>query len=75
MAALTQPDTVSVWHIPTREHVFSLRPQAATVWSLAWDASSENLAVGGSDGGLAIWRLSRIHEKLAELGLAWKYAD
>jgi WD40 repeat protein len=71
-AALTQPDAVSIWHMPSREHVFSLRPEAGTVWSLAWDPASQQLAVGQSDGGLAIWHLPRIQQKLAESGLQWR---
>ena len=74
-AGLTQPDTVSIWHLPTGRHVFSLRPEAGTVWSLAWDASSTKLAVGQSDGGLAVWHLPRIQEKLVENGLPGRQAE
>jgi WD40 repeat protein len=72
LAALTQPDTVTIWHMPARKHVFSLRPEHGTVWSLAWDPSSEHLAVGQSDGGLAIWHVPRIQRSLAECGLEWR---
>jgi WD40 repeat protein len=74
-AALTQPNTVSVWHLASGKHVFSLRPTASTIWSLAWDPSSQQLAVGQSDGGLAVWHLPRIQKKLAEFGLAWRNDD
>jgi WD40 repeat protein/tRNA A-37 threonylcarbamoyl transferase component Bud32/ribosomal protein S27E len=74
-AALTQVDTVSIWHRATGKHVFSLRPTTASVWSLAWDPSSEHLAVGQADGGLAVWHLPRIQAKLAESGLQWEGAD
>jgi WD40 repeat protein len=73
-AALAKQDAVSIWHRPTKQHVFSLRPESGTVWSLAWDASSEQLAVGQSDGGLAVWHLPRIQEKLAERNLRWENA-
>ena len=72
LAALTQPDSVAIWHVPTKSHVFSLRPEAGTVWSLAWDPTSKELAVGQSDGGLAVWHLLKIQQKLAESGLAWE---
>jgi WD40 repeat protein len=75
LAALTQPDTVSVWHRPTGKNLFTLRPETGTVWSLAWDPSSEHLAVGQSDGGLAIWHLPKIQEKLTQSGLSWKDED
>jgi WD40 repeat protein len=74
-AALAQPNTVSVWYLPSGKHVFSLRPEASTIWSLAWDASSQQLAVGQSDGGLAVWHLPQIHKKLSDFGLAWQIDD
>jgi len=74
-AALTQLDTVSVWHRPTGRHLFSLRPEAGAVWSLAWDPTSQHLAVGQSDGSLAIWHLPRIQENLEELSLSWRDND
>jgi WD40 repeat protein/tRNA A-37 threonylcarbamoyl transferase component Bud32 len=69
IAALTQPDSVSVWHRPTGVRAFSLRPESSTVWALAWDPSNENLAVGQSDGGLEVWHLPAIQKKLADAGL------
>jgi WD40 repeat protein len=72
LAAQTQPDAVSIWHRPTGEHVFSMRPETGTVWSLAWDPTSEHLAVGQSDGSLAVWHLPKIQQKLAGAGLEWK---
>jgi WD40 repeat protein len=72
LAGLTQPETVAVCHIPTGKLEFSLRPEAGTVWSLAWDASSTKLAVGQSDGGLAVWHLKRIQKKLDEMDLPWE---
>ncbi len=71
-AALTQLDTVSVWHRPTGRLAFSLRPESGAVWSLAWDPTSEHLAVGQSDGGLAIWHLPIIRQKLSDFGLPWR---
>ena len=72
LAALTQLDTVSIWHRPTSKHVFTLRPETGAVWSLAWDPTSEHLAVGQSDGSLAVWHLPVIQKKLAQSGLAWQ---
>jgi serine/threonine protein kinase/WD40 repeat protein len=72
LAALTHPDTVSVWNRSTGEHTFSLRPESGTVWSLAWDRTSDYLAVGQSDGGLAIWSLPKVNEKVVRAGLPWQ---
>jgi WD40 repeat protein len=74
LAAVVQQSMVSVWRMPTKEHVFSVRPDAGTIWSLAWDPSSRQLAVGQSDGGLAVWHLPKIQEKLGESGLRWQDA-
>jgi WD40 repeat protein/tRNA A-37 threonylcarbamoyl transferase component Bud32 len=75
LAALTQPDIVSVWHCSTGNHIFSLRPETGTVWSMGWDPSSEHLTVGQSDGSLAIWHLPKIQQRLAESGLEWQVED
>jgi WD40 repeat protein len=74
-AGLTRSDTVSIWNVERGQHAFSLRPEAATVWSLAWNASSTQLAVGQSDGGLAVWHLPHIQKKLAAMGLPWKQPE
>ena len=74
-AALTQFDNVSIWYRPTGQHVFSLRVAPAAVWSLAWDHSGEHLAVGQSDGALAVWHIPKIQEQLAELGLKWRESE
>jgi WD40 repeat protein len=71
-AALIEQDRIAVWHLPTKKHVFSLRVDSGAVWSLAWDPSSERLAVGQSDGGLAIWNMPKIEQRLAEFELEWK---
>lgn len=71
LAAMTRPEVVSVWHVPTRKHIFSLRVETGAVWSFAWDPRGEQLAVGQSDGGLVIWRLPMIQQKLSETGLEW----
>jgi serine/threonine protein kinase/WD40 repeat protein len=75
LAALTQPDTVSLWNVSKGQHVFSMRPEMGTVWSLAWDGSSTQLAVGQSDGGLSVWHLPIIQKKLAASGLPWRGDD
>jgi WD40 repeat protein/tRNA A-37 threonylcarbamoyl transferase component Bud32 len=75
LAALTQPDTVSLWNLPTGVHAFSLRSEPCTVWALAWDPTSEHLAVGQSDGGLAVWHLRKIQQKLAEAKLPWRLGE
>lgn len=69
LAAIIEQNMISIWYMPTKEHVYSIRPEPSTVWSLAWDPSGKQLAVGQSDGGLAVWNLSKIEKKLARYGL------
>jgi serine/threonine protein kinase/WD40 repeat protein len=42
---------------------------ASDVWCLAWSADGRRLALGHSDGGVAIWRLEEVRAALAGLGL------
>ena len=74
-AGIVGQNTVSLWHMPTRQHALSLRAEVGSVWSLAWDPSTRRLAVGQSDGGLAVWDLPRVQERLAESGLEWPAAE
>ncbi len=71
-AAIAEQDKVAVWDLPTKAHVFSLRLDAGSVWSLAWDPTSQRLAVGQTDGGLAVWHLPKIQQRLAEFDLQWR---
>lgn len=72
LAALTQPDAVSVWHIPTGREAFRFRPLSSSVWSLGWDKSGRRLAVGQSNGGLSVWDLKKVEAKLVSANLAWR---
>jgi serine/threonine protein kinase/WD40 repeat protein len=71
LAALCEDNVASVWNVSTGKHLLSLSPTTGAIWALAWDQSGENLAIGQSDGGLSVWHLPRIQEKLAQEGLSW----
>jgi WD40 repeat protein len=62
---------VTVWDTQTRQPVFTLPEERSMPWSLAWNPTRNLLAVGTSDGSLAIWNIPRIRTQLAELGLDW----
>ncbi len=47
----------------------TLPPEAGDVWGLAWSADGTRLAVGLSDGGLAVWDLEKVRAALAEFGI------
>jgi WD40 repeat protein len=68
-AGLLRGDVVSVWSTADRKMLYSFRPEHSNVWSLAWSHDGDRLAVGLSDGGLAVWDIRVIHAELARIGL------
>jgi WD40 repeat protein len=71
LAALVEDDVASVWNVSTGKHLLTLRTATGAIWALAWDRAGENLAVGQSDGGLSVWHLPKIQEKLKQEDLSW----
>jgi WD40 repeat protein/tRNA A-37 threonylcarbamoyl transferase component Bud32 len=63
--------SATVWNLKTRKLILALPEVRGTTWSLAWSPKGEQLAVGSSDGGVVLWDLPRIRERLAEIGLSW----
>jgi WD40 repeat protein len=68
-AGLLQPDVVSVWSTANRNMLYHFRPEQSAVWSLAWSNNGKRLAVGLSDGGLAVWHIPTIQAELTKVGL------
>jgi WD40 repeat protein/tRNA A-37 threonylcarbamoyl transferase component Bud32 len=68
-AGLLQSDVVSVWSTSDRKMLYAFRPEQSEVYSLAWSPDGNRLAVGLSDGGLAVWDLPMIETELARIGL------
>jgi tetratricopeptide (TPR) repeat protein len=48
--------------------VFTLPPEGSDIWCLAWAPDGKKLAVGLSDGGVAVWDLEQVRARLAEFG-------
>ena len=71
LAALSESSSVAVWDLPTRRKLLQLPSERNAVWSLAWNRSGDDLAVGLSDGNLAIWRIRRLRQQLAAIELDW----
>jgi serine/threonine protein kinase/WD40 repeat protein len=61
---------VVVYDLEQRLEVLSLPPEGGDVWSLAWSPDGARLALGGSDGTLAVWNLREVGARLAEFGIA-----
>jgi WD40 repeat protein len=53
----------------TGAEVLALPPETGDVWSLAWSPDGTRLAVGLSDGGLAVWDLEQVRVRLSEFGI------
>jgi WD40 repeat protein len=63
---------VTVWDTQTRQPLFTLPEERSMPWSLAWNPTRDLLAVGTSDGGLALWNIPEVRTQLARLGLDWQ---
>jgi serine/threonine protein kinase/WD40 repeat protein/tetratricopeptide (TPR) repeat protein len=61
---------VTVAELTSGREVFALPPEGADVWGLAWAPDGTKLAVGLSDGGVAVWDLEQVRARLAEFGFA-----
>jgi WD40 repeat protein/serine/threonine protein kinase len=62
---------VTIWETARGELSLRLPEVQGLIYSLAWSPNRERLAVGTSDGGLAIWDLAKIKVQLDEIGLGW----
>jgi WD40 repeat protein len=59
-----------LYDLEQRRPVLALPPEASDVWSLAWSPDGRRVAVGLSDGSLAVWDLAEVRARLAEFGIA-----
>jgi len=70
-AATTGPDRGAViYDLDAGKRVLALPPEESDVWSLAWSPDAQRLALGLSDGGVAVWDLGQVRARLAEFGIA-----
>jgi serine/threonine protein kinase/WD40 repeat protein len=49
--------------------VLTLPAEETDIWSLAWSPDGTRVAVGTSDGSIAVWNLEQVRERLAEFGI------
>jgi serine/threonine protein kinase/WD40 repeat protein len=61
---------VTVSELVSGREVFTLPPEGSDIWCLAWSPDGTKLAVGLSDGGVAVWDLEQVRARLAEFGFA-----
>jgi WD40 repeat protein len=73
LAGLSKANEVALWSLTDNggRKLFSFRPEANNVYSLAWSPAGDRLAVGLADGGIAIWNVAEVRQRLDGLGLGW----
>jgi WD40 repeat protein/tetratricopeptide (TPR) repeat protein len=60
--------SITVVELKSAREIFTLPPEGADVWCLAWAPDGSKLAVGLSDGRVAVWDLGQVRARLAEFG-------
>jgi serine/threonine protein kinase/WD40 repeat protein/tetratricopeptide (TPR) repeat protein len=61
---------ITVAELGSGREVLALPPEGGDVWCLAWAPNGAKLAVGLSDGRVAVWDLEQVRARLAEFGIA-----
>jgi WD40 repeat protein len=62
---------VSVWDVGRRAPLVALPQERSTPWMITWAPDDQRLALGYSDGGMAMWDLRVVRSQLRTLGLSW----
>jgi eukaryotic-like serine/threonine-protein kinase len=74
-AATSSPSQeVLLYELATGREALTLPPERGDVWGLAWSPDGTRLAVGLSDGDVAVWDLEQVRARLAEFGIAVPWA-
>lgn len=68
VATPTADGAVAVHDLAADRPVLALPPEEGEAWGVALAPDGRRLAVGRSDGGLAVWDLAEVRGRLAEFG-------
>jgi WD40 repeat protein/tRNA A-37 threonylcarbamoyl transferase component Bud32 len=68
-AASSPAQGVLIYDMIAAETLLALPSEGADVWGLAWSPDARRLAVGLSDGGVAIWDLEQVRASLMQFGV------
>jgi serine/threonine protein kinase/WD40 repeat protein len=66
----TADQNVTIVDVVSGQEVFALPPEGSDIWCLNWSADGTHLAVGLSDGRVAVWDLEQVRARLQEFGIA-----
>ncbi|MCS7465207.1 protein kinase [Stieleria sp. ICT_E10.1] len=61
---------VRLLDLQTRSTIFDLADEHASINAIRWEPGGQRLAIGLTDGGVAIWDLTRISQQLVYAGLS-----
>jgi serine/threonine protein kinase/WD40 repeat protein/tetratricopeptide (TPR) repeat protein len=68
-AAIGEPaQKVTVIELASGREVLALPPEGSDIWCLSWAPDRKKLAVGLSDGTIAVWDLEQVRARLAKFG-------
>jgi serine/threonine protein kinase/WD40 repeat protein len=62
-------EEIVVYDLQAYREILRLPGEGSDIWCLAWSADGRRLAVGTSDGGVALWDLEAVCARLQEFGL------
>jgi WD40 repeat protein len=60
---------IVVYDLQAAREILRLPGEGSDIWCLAWSADGRRLAVGTSDGGVALWDVEAVCARLGEFGL------
>jgi serine/threonine protein kinase/WD40 repeat protein len=69
VATASAAHELRIYDASAGREILALPAEGAAVWALAWSPDATRIAVGLSDGSLAIWDLEQIRARLAEFGI------
>jgi WD40 repeat protein len=62
---------IRIWDLHAKKLLLVLPEGRSPSYGLAWSPNKDFLAVGLSDGTIAIWNLPKIQSQLSKISLAW----
>jgi serine/threonine protein kinase/WD40 repeat protein len=70
LAMAGEAPSIAIYNLRSLGSPWAVLPQLeGGIWSLAFSPGGDKLAVGQSDGGLAIWKLDEVRSRLGEFGI------
>ncbi len=69
LAIQAAPGRVGILDAANGRDLVTLPPESGAIWCAAWSPEGARLALGVSDGSLAIWDLDQVRARAAEFGI------